>query len=266
MESSKNETDNPLKRLVETSIIDFAEWVLGEEVDHVEAANIELHVDPAPIFSDLLFWVTLAQVDVNGDQIRILLHFEFQGKSTRKPMPYRVLDYIVRITNRERGIRIHSVVFYIGQGVGARDRGSHQLKGIGDRVTLAWNYDVIRLWQIEPEQLLELKRPGLLPLIGQTKIENPDELIPRVYSEIKSVPDEETQHRLLTELLALLQDKEIVKMVETLKRLKVKFKRPKVKFKRPKVKLKATVSKLNKPAKIKLKAIVSKLNKPAKTK
>jgi len=87
---------------------------------------------------------------------------------------------------------------------------------IGDRVTLAWRYDVMRLWQIDPEDLLELKRPGLLPLIGQTKIENPDELIPRVYEEIKSVPNEETQHKLLTELLALLQDKEIVEMVESL--------------------------------------------------
>ena len=74
----------------------------------------------------------------------------------------------------------------------------------------------MRLWQIDPEDLLELKRPGLLPLIGQTKIENPDELIPRVYEEIKSVPNEETQHKLLTELLALLQDKEIVEMVESL--------------------------------------------------
>lgn len=87
---------------------------------------------------------------------------------------------------------------------------------IGDRVTLAWRYDVMRLWQIDPEDLLELKRPSLLPLIGQTKIENPDELIPRVYEEIKSVPNEETQHKLLTELLALLQDKEIVEMVESL--------------------------------------------------
>jgi len=72
------------------------------------------------------------------------------------------------------------------------------------------------LWQLDPEKLLELKRPGLLPLIGQTKIENPDELIPHVYAEIKSVPNEEAQHKLLTELLALLQDKEIIEMVESL--------------------------------------------------
>ena len=211
-----NETDGPLKRLVKTSTVDFAEWILGAKVDRVESANIELQADPAPIFSDLIFWVTLAERDTNGEPIRILLHFEFQGESSRKPMRFRMLDYIVRIADSERDFRIHSVVFYIGDGVGAKDIGAHELKGIGGRVTLAWRYDVVRLWQIDPEHLLELKRPGLLPLIGQTKIENPDELIPRVYAEIKSVPNEETQHKLLTELLALLQDKEVVEMVESL--------------------------------------------------
>jgi len=45
-----NETDGPLKKLVKTSTVDFAEWILGAKVEHVEAATIELHADPAPIF------------------------------------------------------------------------------------------------------------------------------------------------------------------------------------------------------------------------
>jgi len=33
-----NETDGPLKRLVKTSTVDFAEWILGAKVDRVEFA------------------------------------------------------------------------------------------------------------------------------------------------------------------------------------------------------------------------------------
>ncbi|MEM7536788.1 MAG: hypothetical protein AAF639_31705 [Chloroflexota bacterium] len=61
-----------------------------------------------------------------------------------------------------------------------------------------------------------MNRPALLPLIGQTNIENPDEIIPQVYKAIKSVHSEEMKQRLLFELLALLRDEELIKMVETL--------------------------------------------------
>jgi len=205
-----NETDNPLKRLVHTSIVDFAEWLLDAEVSDVRTANVELPIDPDPIKADQLFWITL----VGGTEV--LLHIEFQGKSTHKPMRFRMLDYIARLVDLERDVRIHSVIFYIGDGVGAQDTGRHQIHGLNNQVTLSWHYDVIHLWKLTPEDLLNLKRPGLLPLIGQTRIENPEQMIPQVFEEIKAVPNEEARHRLLIELVALLTDERIIDMVENL--------------------------------------------------
>lgn len=209
-EQTTNETDNPLKRLVHTSIIDFAEWLLGATVVDVRTANIELPIDPAPIKADQLFWITIE----GGSEV--LFHIEFQGKSSHKPMRYRMLDYIVRLVDMERDVKIHSVVFYIGKGVGERDTGHHKIEGANDQITLSWNYDVIHLWKLIPEQLLELQRPGLLPLIGQTDIKNPEKIIPQVFERIKAVPNSERQHRLLTELLALLTDERMMEMVENL--------------------------------------------------
>jgi len=205
-----NATDNPLKRLVHTSIVDFAEWLLDAEVQDVQTANVELHINPEPIKADQLFWVTLA------DGSAVLLHIEFQARSTHKPMRFRMLDYIFRVVDSERDVRIHSVIFYIGDGVGAQDTGHHEIYGLNKQVTLSWHYDVIHLWKLTPEDLLALKRPGLLPLIGQTHLQNPDEVIPRVFEEIKAVPNQETRHRLLTELLVLLTDERIIDMVENL--------------------------------------------------
>ncbi|MEM7535645.1 MAG: hypothetical protein AAF639_25940 [Chloroflexota bacterium] len=213
-----NKTDSPLKRLVQIAPHDFAEWLLKRKVITITSANIELQPNPNATYSDLVFWVTVqpGEDDEQKSPYQVLLHIEFQGKSSERPMRLRVLDYIVGFTDQERRMRIHSVVFYIGEKTNVTDTGHHQVMGIGNRVTLAWQYDVVHLWTLDPLKLLAEGRPVLLPLVGQTKLEQPQEIIPQVYQSIRSVPDRETQHRLLIELLALLQDEEIVKMIETM--------------------------------------------------
>lgn len=206
-----NKTDSPLKRLVQMAPLDFAEWILGTEVKSVTTANIELQPNPNPAYTDLVFWVT-----IDGGKTRLLLHIEFQGESSKRPMRFRVLDYVVGFADKERATRIHSVVFYVGEKTNITDTGHHQVMGIGERVTLAWQYDVIRLWDLDPMVLLAENRPALLPLLGQAKLERPDEIMPLVYEAIKSVPNEELQHNLLIELLALLQDEEVIQMIETM--------------------------------------------------
>ncbi|MEM7536787.1 MAG: hypothetical protein AAF639_31700 [Chloroflexota bacterium] len=121
------------------------------QVSRAEEANIELQPDPTPISADTLYWITLAEPMVHESGAlkgqlyhRVLLHIEFQGKSTWRPMRLRELDYIVRVLNKEPTARIHSVVIYVGQGVGARDKGHYQVFGMGSRVTLEWRYDTVR--------------------------------------------------------------------------------------------------------------------------
>lgn len=203
------ETDNPLKRLLHIAIEDFAAWLFGEEVLSADTVNIELP-STDPIRTDQLFRVALA----NGRTG--LLHIEFQGRSSRKPMKWRMLDYITRIAEIERGVDLLSVVFYIGQGTGARDTGEHQVNGPDGSITLKWRYRVIHLWKLRAQDLLALGRFGVLPLIGQTRIEEAKQLAPTVVERLKQVEDPEQQGRLFTSLLALIEDEELLTMIQTM--------------------------------------------------
>ncbi|TGO03127.1 hypothetical protein PN36_12325 [Candidatus Thiomargarita nelsonii] len=194
-------TDNPLKRLVTTFIEDFAEWVLGTQVAGVTSRNIELYADT--IRSDQIFLVKLI------DKRTVILHLEFQGRRTDKPMSLRELDYLSRLTQTYRDMELYSVVFYVGQGAGRHDTGSHQVKSPTGDITLSWKYKVIRLWEMDAEEIWALDRTTFLPLIGQTQIENPDEMLPKVVEKIKGIQDNEQQKRLLTELKALMDDEEV---------------------------------------------------------
>ncbi|MEM7531297.1 MAG: hypothetical protein AAF639_03900 [Chloroflexota bacterium] len=140
-----NKTDSPLKRLVQLAPVDFAEWLLDRKVVSVRTANIELQPNPNPVYTDLVFWVTVVpseedrqqdDADNEGDN-HVLLHIEFQGASSKRPMRFRILDYVVGFTDKERGARIHSVVFYVGEKTNVTDTGYHQVRGLGKRVTLA---------------------------------------------------------------------------------------------------------------------------------
>jgi len=56
----------------------------------------------------------------------------------------------------------------------------------------------------------------LLGLIGQTQITEPEVLLPKVVSMVKTVQDAEMQKRLLSETMLLINDEEILTMLENL--------------------------------------------------
>ncbi len=202
------QTDSSLKDLVESSIYDFAAWLLGIEVSFVQPINVEFTGQDARV--DRLFQVTLA----SGNQC--MLHIEFQGRSTKEPIRLRVLDYLTRIVRTYPDIQLHSVVFYVGHGVGAKDMGEHQIFGLDGKVTLRWHYQVIHLWKIKAEELLALNRPALLGIIGQTQIDQPEVIIPQVVEQIKGIRNVDMQSRVLTNLIALLDDQEIIAMIKSM--------------------------------------------------
>jgi hypothetical protein len=202
------QTDSPLKRLVDFFIADFAAWLLNVEVREAHTLNIELSAEP--ISADQVFHVSLA------DGRAVVLHLEFQGRRSHTPMPIRMLDYISRLAQAHPQLDLCSVVFYLEQGAGKNDTGQHQVNCPGGGASLSWHYRVIHLWQMRAEEILALNRPALLPLIGQTQITNPSELLPRVVENLKIIEDPEIQARLFTALVALMSDKEITAMVEKL--------------------------------------------------
>ena len=198
-------TDSPLKRLVSTFITDFAAWLLKTQVREARPLNIELPGETLAV--DQVFRVVLA------DGRQVILHIEFQGRRSHPPMPWRMLEYISRLARTYR-LELLSVVFYVGRGAGADDTGHHQVQSPTGSVTLLWQYEVIRLWQMPAEDLLALDSPALLALVGQTQVAQPEVVFPAVVARLRQEPDRERQRQLLTALLALITEEEWIHMVE----------------------------------------------------
>src|SRR5712691_303819 len=198
-------TDSPLKRLVSTFITDFAAWLLKVQVRGARPLNVELPGETLAV--DQVFRVVLA------DGRQVVLHIEFQGRRSHPPMPWRMLEYISRLAAAYR-LELLSVVFYVGRGAGADDTGRYEVQSPTGAVTLSWQYEVIRLWQMPAEDLLTLGRPALLALVGQTQVAQPEVVFPAVVARLRQEPDRERQRQLLTALLALITEEEWIHMVE----------------------------------------------------
>lgn len=205
-----SKTDNPLKIVVREFAPDFAAWLLDVDkidISHVRSVNIELSTEP--VRSDMVFHVTLT-----GDRAT-LLHIEFQGPRSKRPMSLRMLDYMSHLAQQEQS-DLCSVVLYVGDGAGAGDDGIHQVDCPVGGLSLAWHYRVIRLWQMRAEDFLILNRPALLTLIGQTHIKEPENILPQVVKTIGQTPDVRERSRLFAALASLMRDEEVLEMVEQL--------------------------------------------------
>jgi hypothetical protein len=67
---------------------------------------------------------------------------------------------------------------------------------------------------MDAEQVLALGRPALLALVGQTRITQPEVVLPQVIETFKTVTDREQQYRLFSAFVDLMHDEEILTMVE----------------------------------------------------
>jgi hypothetical protein len=217
------ETDNPLKTLVRDFAPDFAAWLLDVDPAAVRQAQ-PLNVDlPAgAVHSDTIFLVSLDPERTPPGPPEVLLHIEFQGERSERPMPWRMVDYLGKIAERELDWRdlgripLCGAVLYVGDGAGLRDTGDYRIGCPDGGATLAWRYRVIRLWQMPAEELLALGRPALLTLIGQTRITEPARVVPQAMAAIGQVTDDEDRSRLFTAFTSLMRDEEVVQMAERL--------------------------------------------------
>ena len=199
--------DSLLKLLVSSFMTDVASWVLHTPVRAARPVNVVL---PAPTLAvDQVLHVTLA----SGHEG--LLHLEFQGRRSHDTMRWRMQEYISRLAHTYR-LDLESVVVYIGRGAGREDSGVYHVNGLTGQPTLTWRYTVVRLWQLSAETLLAVGRPAVLALVGQTHIAHPEVVLPEVVRRLRQVPDAEQRGRLLTTLLALLENEEVITMVERL--------------------------------------------------
>ena len=203
-----SETDTPLKQLFTGFGKELAQWLLNTPIKSARHAATELPPSKGTIRADYVLEVTLP------DDSQLLLHTEFQGSSSERPVPWRMLDYNARLAEQTQFF-VCSTIIYLGEGAGATDTGQHQLLcPVTGKPSIQWHYQVLHLWRLKAEQLLALNNPVLLTLIGQTEIANPAEIFPQVLASIRQ--QTEGQQKLLQLFIDLLNKEEWLAMVKQL--------------------------------------------------
>lgn len=197
--------DHPIKIIIEDNATIFCRDFLGLEVKAAKPLNSELQ-------SRVRFADTLLELTLPDDSLE-LVHIELQGKHSHMPMPIRMLDYFVMVSQKYRQLEdlpLRSFVIYLEKGAGVDDTGDYQL---GKYKAGRFHYDVIHLWKLPAQALLDMKQPALLTLIGQTDFSNPEAEIQQALDAI-SQENEAKAGELLALMGALIEDKELMTMVE----------------------------------------------------
>lgn len=167
--------DNLCKYLSEKYPERFVTWLLGQPLAPVEVLKTELSIEP--IRAD---FVTFLRT-----QDRVL-HLEFQVEvATDPPLPLRMLDYWVRLHRRYRLPVTQILVLLKPPSSNALIKDHFQLEETQHR------YRVMRLWEQDPEQLLQ--DVALLPLAVLAATETPSQLLGQVAEQVSKI--EETNQR-----------------------------------------------------------------------
>ncbi len=196
--------DNTCKFLAENFPADFASWILGEPIPLTTLEPSELSLEP--IRADSLIFL---------ESTEVILHLEFQTR-TDENMPFRMLDYWVRLYRKFPNRRIHQTVIYLKP---TNSSLVYQTSFIAEQISFQFN--VIRLWE-QPTSIFQ-QYLGLLPFVALSKTDNPEEALRQAVQRIEAIIDKEIQENLAsatyiisglaleTEIIQRLLRKEIMK-------------------------------------------------------
>ncbi|NJL98048.1 MAG: Rpn family recombination-promoting nuclease/putative transposase [Synechococcaceae cyanobacterium SM2_3_2] len=162
--------DNACKFLVEQFPDHFTRWLVGKSIKVSTLQPSELISEP--IRADSVIFLQSRQ---------LILHLEFQTQSDPQ-IPLRMLDYWVRLRKQYPRLPIRQIVVYL------RQSRSHRVTQtqFWDGGTLH-TFEVIRLWEVDPQQLHQW--PGLLPLVVLCQTEDPVAVLRKVQLALESIAD-----------------------------------------------------------------------------
>jgi len=181
--------DNVCKLLAEKYPTEFARWLLMVEPRGIKVLKTELSIEP--IRAD---FVTFLQTENR------ILHIEFQTRTTSKPpLPFRMLDYSVRL-KRQYNVPVTQVVIFLQE---SNDEITLSAEYVDENTT--HQYRIIRMW--EEDSTLFLNNPALLPLAPLTKTTSPQTLLSQVTQSIAKILDRDTRQNIAayTEIIAGLR-------------------------------------------------------------
>jgi predicted transposase/invertase (TIGR01784 family) len=170
--------DDTCRFLAEHFSADFASWLLGEPVTLTEIKPSELSLDP--IRADALI---LLESDES------VLHIEFQTLP-KNNVPFRVLDYRVRMYRKDPTKSMRQVVIYLRQ---TSSELVYQTSFTMERTH--HEFDVIRLWE-QPASLF-LQYPGLIPFAALGQSADGEEILRQAAQRMDQIADSATQANLI---------------------------------------------------------------------
>ncbi len=190
--------DNTCKYLSETYPARFVTWLFGTTPESIEVLKTELSIEP--IRADFVAHLPEEQR---------LLQIEFQVKGeTDPPLPLRMLDYWVRLHRSYRLPVTQFLVMLKYSSAAAEVEGEFHLEGTRHR------YNVVRLWEQNPEPLLQ--DAALLPLAVLCAAEDSAQLLGRVAQEVSKIEEPEQRQVIsnCTQLLAGLRfNKDLIRQL-----------------------------------------------------
>jgi predicted transposase/invertase (TIGR01784 family) len=187
--------DSTCKFIAATFPRDIATWLLGKPIDLTELEPSELSLEP--IRADSL--ILLQSED-------LVLHAEFQTIPKRE-IPFRMLDYRVRLHRLYPDKEVHQVVIYLRQ-----TSSDLVYQEVFELAQTRHKFNVIRLWEVEAEQLLQA--PGLWPFAVLGRSANREAVLRDVASRIERLSERRDQSNLAasTAILAgLVLEKAMIK-------------------------------------------------------
>lgn len=91
-----------------------------------------------------------------------VIHIEFQTRYDPK-MPIRMVSYHGRILYQYK-LPVYPVVVYLSSKDSEKDIESGYTSSICDKQVIAFDYDVVKVWELESEMIFEKKLYGMYPL------------------------------------------------------------------------------------------------------
>lgn len=170
--------DDTCRFLAEHFSTDFASWLLGKPVAMTELQPSELSLDP--IRADALI---LLESDES------ILHIEFQTLP-KNTIPFRVLDYRVRMYRKDPTKPMRQVVIYLKQTASEL---VYQTSFTMERTR--HEFGVIRLWE-QPASLF-LQYPGLIPFAVLGQSVDAEETLRQAAQRIDQIADPTTKANLM---------------------------------------------------------------------
>ncbi|HLO84918.1 MAG TPA: Rpn family recombination-promoting nuclease/putative transposase [Nostocaceae cyanobacterium] len=187
--------DNICKFIAENYKDDLATWLLGSPIKLTELSPTELSTEP--IRADSLI---LLQSD------DLVLHTEFQTDAD-EDMPFRMLDYRVRVYRRFPHKEMRQVVIYL------RKTASELVRENCFRLSKTYHeFEVIRLWEEPTEQFMTL--PGLLPFAVLSQTKEPTMVLSQVAQAVEAISDQQLQRNIAAAsavLAGLVLKKDVIK-------------------------------------------------------